>query len=236
MKAMAKRVNSLIVSTALLVVSASQCFASDENLSIDNVEHKNAALENEYKRLGKAWGGLDDAEVKRYLELKESPRGYFTPNLNPIMALGLEARTEAERMKYARMWDRLELENFNKIKAWYLAIQRVAAERPDQDVIRFSENPLKSDSVPHNGKSVKITLELDNCSSCMDSYHKYIEYLKNGEIETLELVFVNATKQDINKWAKAVNLPVRYNAERKLLVRVAKADEVSSRIPDIQYY
>ncbi|OBX34893.1 hypothetical protein A8U91_03956 [Halomonas elongata] len=49
-----------------------------------------------------AWG-LTDQEWSRYQKLKDRPRGTWSPDLDPITMLGIEARSEAERRHYAEL-------------------------------------------------------------------------------------------------------------------------------------
>lgn len=52
---------------------------------------------------------LTSEEWTRYELIMKGPRGYWSPNLDPLTALGVEARTEAERRRYAELQVRLEV-------------------------------------------------------------------------------------------------------------------------------
>lgn len=47
--------------------------------------------------------GLNSEEWQRYSTLLRGPRGLWTPTLDPIWVLGIHARTDDERRKYAEM-------------------------------------------------------------------------------------------------------------------------------------
>src|SRR5699024_3163996 len=49
-----------------------------------------------------AWG-LDEEELDRYEQLMQGSRGIWSPGLDPVTALGVEAKTEQERRRYAEM-------------------------------------------------------------------------------------------------------------------------------------
>jgi integrating conjugative element protein (TIGR03759 family) len=51
-------------------------------------------------RLAQRWG-LSQQEWQHYLELKLSERGIWSPTLDPLTTLGVEANSDAERRKYA---------------------------------------------------------------------------------------------------------------------------------------
>ena len=54
-----------------------------------------------------AWG-LTEREWSRFEEIQRGPRGYWSPNLDPLTALGVEARDDSERQRYAELQVRLE--------------------------------------------------------------------------------------------------------------------------------
>jgi len=52
--------------------------------------------------------GLSQDDYQRYQSLMSGPRGIQSPGLDPLSTLGIEARSEAERRKYAEKWVREE--------------------------------------------------------------------------------------------------------------------------------
>ena len=53
-------------------------------------------------RVATEWG-LQPQEWARYRELMDGPLGIYSPNLDPLSALGIEARTDEERRRYAEL-------------------------------------------------------------------------------------------------------------------------------------
>lgn len=87
--------------------------------------------------------GLSADEVQRAKALLRGPRANFSvPNLSPIEALGIHARTEAERRKYAEMFARAQHADTERVIAWMNAYQE-AMERlyPNDKVVDFSGSP-----------------------------------------------------------------------------------------------
>ena len=64
-------------------------------------------LQQSGSEAAKAWG-LTEQEWTRFEEIQRGLRGYWSPNLDPLTALGVEARDEAERQRYAELQVRLE--------------------------------------------------------------------------------------------------------------------------------
>lgn len=61
------------------------------------------------KAKASSWG-LSDKEWARYKKLKETSfRGVLTPDIDPITLLGVESKTDSERIRYAKMFNDLEI-------------------------------------------------------------------------------------------------------------------------------
>jgi len=58
--------------------------------------------------------GLSNSEYDRYLFLKESIRRVHSTNLDPVTTLGIKARNDAERRRYAELWVKQEYERTQK--------------------------------------------------------------------------------------------------------------------------
>ncbi|MBW8833153.1 MAG: hypothetical protein JF606_27990 [Burkholderiales bacterium] len=92
--------------------------------------------------LAQLWN-LSIPEVQRARILMQGPRGAFSsPQLTPIEALGIHARTEAERDRYARLFAQVTYDDTQRVLAWSRVaqgeLQRLAA---GQDVLNFDNVP-----------------------------------------------------------------------------------------------
>jgi len=87
--------------------------------------------------------GLNADEVQRAKALLRGPRASFSiPNLSPIEALGIHARSDAERRKYAELFARAQHADTERVLAWMYAYQE-AMQRlyPNERVIDFGGLP-----------------------------------------------------------------------------------------------
>jgi len=82
-------------------------------------EEKSQAARS-FEQLAKPWG-LTAAEWERFEALKQQPRGYWSPGLDPLTALGMEATTEAERQRYAELQVKLEVDRVERELAYQRA-------------------------------------------------------------------------------------------------------------------
>src|SRR5438552_2988613 len=83
------------------------------------------------EELAQIWN-LTIPEIRRARMLMQGPRGTFSsPQLSPIEALGIHARTDAEREHYARLFARISYEDTLRVLAWsrtaQAEVQRITA-------------------------------------------------------------------------------------------------------------
>lgn len=94
------------------------------------------------EELAQVWS-LTIPEIKRARMLMQGPRGTFSsPQLSPIEALGIHARSDGEREHYARLFARVSYEDTLRVLAWartaQAEVQRITAGQP---VLNFADAP-----------------------------------------------------------------------------------------------
>jgi hypothetical protein len=94
------------------------------------------------EELAQVWS-LTIPEVRRARMLMQGPRGAFSsPQLSPIEALGIHARTDAEREHYARLFARISYEDTLRVLAWSRSAQAEAQRlTAGQPVLNFADAP-----------------------------------------------------------------------------------------------
>ncbi|XLZ99974.1 TIGR03759 family integrating conjugative element protein [[Pseudomonas] boreopolis] len=65
--------------------------------------------------------GLRSEEWARYRELMQGPLGVYSPSLDPLTALGIEARSDEERRRYAELQVQVEARRVEKTLAYQRA-------------------------------------------------------------------------------------------------------------------
>lgn len=198
------------------------------------------------KLLAKNWN-LTDEEQKTYKEIMSSPRAYFTPNIdkNPLLALALEAKTPAERAKYADRWVKLQYENNLKVLAWSLETQE-AWTRNYPGVPRFvykdssaknlavsnqmkvfSNTPSLSDLMPPRAQ---LYIKSEDCSKCVNLFNKLYSMTKGGKYSGIDVHFVGGDTKSIIDWAVKNKLdPAEVNDSQ--LVTLNISEKVFENLP-----
>ncbi|WP_434562881.1 TIGR03759 family integrating conjugative element protein [Pseudomonas sp. Z4-20] len=68
---------------------------------------QSAPLGRSHSEQATSWG-LTEQEWTRFEQIQAGPRGFWSPNLDPLTALGVEAETDQERQRYAELQVALE--------------------------------------------------------------------------------------------------------------------------------
>jgi integrating conjugative element protein (TIGR03759 family) len=150
--------------------------------------------------------GLTDEEVARYNRIMEGPRGNWTPNLDPIQVLGINAQTEAERRIYAERQAQIEHDRILR-ERHYEEVYLMAWHRlyPNEQLYKMpppiTQNPQQAD--PYR-KIVKVVLPCDPESPC---FKRISPDLKNAAARPVDLYFFGMKSvDDIQAWAHTVGI------------------------------
>ncbi len=114
---------SVALLTTLVIATASPAFAQSASVTASQTvptrtqDSANAALD---ERLARDWG-LKPDEWARYRQLMQGPLGTYSPNLDPLTALGIEARSSDEQRRYAELQVQAEAKRVEKLLAYQRA-------------------------------------------------------------------------------------------------------------------
>ncbi|WP_075259867.1 TIGR03759 family integrating conjugative element protein [Herbaspirillum camelliae] len=109
--------------------------------------------------------GLRAEEWARYRQLMQGPLGVYSPSLDPLTALGIEARSDEERNRYAELQVQAEARRVDKTlayqRAYDAAWQRLFPGQP-----RVSLPSPQAPSVGHTGAGRTAVFIKADCTSC----------------------------------------------------------------------
>jgi integrating conjugative element protein (TIGR03759 family) len=105
---------------------------------------KTSVLSDSERARARTWN-LSEMEWRRYRELMQGIRGSISPEtISPIEVLGIHARDEAERQRFAEAWARAMREDVDRILAFQHAYD-AAGKRlyPNEPLIDIDRLPVK---------------------------------------------------------------------------------------------
>jgi len=152
-------------------------------------------------RLAKEWGLRDD-EFARYRELMEGPLGIYSPNLDPLSVLGVEARTDDERRRYAELQVQAEARRIEKLLAYQRAYDEAWRRlNPDMPRVNLPDDAPRAAAVHGSGRMAVFVK--DGCVAC----EQVVQRLQASGAE-FDLYMVGSRRDDarIRDWAKRARI------------------------------
>ncbi|OLU25500.1 integrating conjugative element protein [Pseudomonas sp. PA15(2017)] len=161
----------------------------------------------------KAWN-LDESEWRQYKQIQAGPRGIWSPGLDPITSLGLNAETDAQRRRYAELLVRIEKQRVEQ----ELAFQReydAAWIRlyPDLLPIASSTTNLTQPIQPDMTTGRLLVFVSPSCSSCEEAV---ATLLTAGTDFDLFIVGTSNDDQVIRRWAQDAGIPPEQVRSRQI--------------------
>ena len=162
------------------------------------IQGLNQASSNEEQ--AREWG-LTSQEFSRYQTLMQGPRGVYSPGLDPLTTLGIEARSAKERRRYAELQVQAERQRVNKELAYQRAYDEANARMfPGEKVIQISSPSagLNGSKPALQGDGRLAIFVKDDCPPCIAKVQDL-----QAQRRAFDLYFVGSQGEDehIRRWA-----------------------------------
>lgn len=142
---------------------------------------------------------LSDAEWQQYKEAKAGPRGIWSPNLDPLTTLGISARTDQERRRYAELLVRQERQRVEGEIAFQKAYDEAFA-RLTPNLLPVGSGAQSQATVPTGNARLTVFVS-DQCAPCNSTVERLI---KQGTSLDIYMVGSKGDDKTIRAWAKSV--------------------------------
>ena len=147
-----------------------------------------------------SWG-LTEQEWTRFEQIQAGPRGFWSPHLDPLTALGVEAQTDQERQRYAELQVALEAKRAERELAYQNAYTAAWAKLfpgllPIQGMA--SPSPASSAVMPRQALFVE-----DHCPACTAEAQR----LQNSDT-AFDIYLVGSQGEDerVRSWARQADI------------------------------
>lgn len=141
--------------------------------------------------------GLQANEWVRYRELMQGPLGIYAPHLDPLTALGIEARSDEERTRYAELQVRAEARRVEKLLTYQRAYD-AAWQRLAPDLQRVTLEDAKEAEEARLSVFVKA-----DCPPCLERVR---QLQAQGRAFDLYLVDSKGDDARLRRWARQARL------------------------------
>lgn len=145
--------------------------------------------------------GLTETDVDKYKLIMQGPRGVFSPDIAPPLALALEESNYAEKTRYLTIYVKLEYDRTRKDLETSRMYDRIFKELYDKPVIDnsiFFKN--KNEYIK---PSDRFVIFIDSrCKDCKGKLLMGLMKSANFPKNPTDIYVMNlASKQDLHKWA-----------------------------------
>ncbi len=161
---------------------------------------QSSPLEHSHSARAASWG-LTEQEWSRFEQIHAGPRGIWSPNLDPLTALGVEAETDQERQRYAELQVRLEAKRAEHELAYQNAYTAAWAKLfPGQLPIQgmASPSPASSSVAPRPALFVE-----DQCQPCIAEAQRL---QSNDTAFDIYLVGSQGEDERVRSWARQADI------------------------------
>jgi integrating conjugative element protein (TIGR03759 family) len=193
------------IAPALILLLISSLAQGAPALSSDNrpSRERPMAIERAAEQYARDWG-LTGEEWTRYRNLMQGPLGVYSPNIDPLTALGIEARSDQERQRYAELQVAAEAQRVEKLLAYQRAYdhawQRLHADMPR--VILPDAGPAFSPVVPAASGRLALFVQ-DTCPACDQTA---LKLQAAGLAFDIYVVDSDADDARIRAWAQRIGI------------------------------
>jgi integrating conjugative element protein (TIGR03759 family) len=148
---------------------------------------------------------LSEVEWQRYQQLMQGIRGSISPlTISPIEVLGIHARDEVERQRYAEIWARIMYEDAGRIlafqQAYDAAVKRLYPNQPLIDISRLPGNSAERTEFQSTDRLLFFTRP--DCPACDLILRKLLKRI--DQIDGLDIYLSDVPQGDdsaVRDWA-----------------------------------
>ncbi|MGH8612232.1 MAG: TIGR03759 family integrating conjugative element protein [Gammaproteobacteria bacterium] len=157
--------------------------------------------------------GLTLKDWSRYQRLMQGPRGIWTPNLDPVTALGVHAESDPERRRYAEILVRIERERWERELAFEKIVQQVKHELYPNEPLLDPERvkaliEARTREPPYRAGDrllLFVNLECHACDRLAQHLASEVQSLPGLQLDVFAVGRVR--DEDIQGWAAKLKLP-----------------------------
>ena len=212
----------ILIAAVAVLISGLQ---TAEAQSVDGLDQTATELtdskQTELQARADQWG-LNETEYQRYLELMTGPRGSLSdPTITPIEVLGIEARSMAEREKYAELYVEMMARETDKALAFTRTVH-ATWQRTHGDVKVLDHGRINASREAFGSRYSALPIGLKrpgrlmiftrlDCAPCRSDVTGALGKVDAGKFVGADIYFIDLDQGSdaaIRQWAQGLNLPL----------------------------
>lgn len=188
-----------------------------------------------FEEKAEMWG-ISTEDYVRYTEIMEGPLKHWNPNVDPVMALGIFARTEAEKLRFAEIYAQQEYRLVGQAQAFERAYRAAfhrlypdarmvtpelmssyyeqQARKKGKPVIDFSTNTLL------DGDRVLYFVDVD-CNTCQEDITQLQSLVRKNRALYVDFYILNIKQEDeARRWASTHGIDVAFVKQSRITINI----------------
>ncbi len=219
------RVLRLPLAVAMFSIVGMGIVQAQSSSVLQEISVNETAVNNSLRADAKAWG-LNEQELDRYEQLMDGARGIWSPNLDPVTALGIEAETEQERRRYAELLVEVEKARVERELAFQRAYDEAWARLYPNDM---PINPFLANDDGSQGSvsffpesrafgvnqvsRLSVHVAAEGCVSCGETIGRLLD---SGVPMDIFVIDTDGNDNLIRSWAREQSIPVSRVQSREI--------------------
>ena len=222
-----------VVATELANTQVKQTGQGDSSIEVNSLSATDLAR-------ARLWD-LSETEWRRYQQLMQGIRGSISPStISPIEVLGIHARDEAERQRYAEAWARALHEDVDRILAFQRAYD-AAGKRlyPNEPLIDVGQLPVKAEATSVFQSTDRLLFfARPACPVCDALMNKLLKRI--DEVSGLDIYLLGLAPGDdaaVRAWASTHRIDPEWVRSRRVTLNhdAGALDTLTSGQGDVPY-
>jgi len=198
--------SKLVRSVLLTFLSSGVALAGETRTNLTLSTHQ-SLNEVEAVEIAAKWG-LTKREWREYEEIMAGKRGLWSPGIDPISALGINALTADERRHFANIYVEAEFERVEKELAFQRAVNASWQQLyPNTPRISKQTRSVSGGAIVRYG--IVVSMSCGGCQEVLDRHFTILEQRKN--LEGIDIYVVGSGEDDgrLRDWVKRHKLPLK---------------------------
>ncbi|MCK7657657.1 MULTISPECIES: hypothetical protein [Shewanella] len=222
-------VNSSNQSTVITSTNAGE---AEQTFDFDGIK---IALTEQEKVLARGFKLTEDEFAQYKYIMNYTPRGFWTPGIDPVTALAASAKTESERRHFVTIAHELKKERDSlQMQMWLTAIDVEKRENPNSNRWK-SNSEIKfgfADELPTGKQSLtSVFLDPKQCKTSNDCIG-FVKNLLSGNSKwnKTDFYFMGASPNDVSQFVVGVGIDVSKIKAGDISINIDKGEYAASGI------
>lgn len=210
------------------LIVATHTALAQQSMTQESLGVEESSVRDTLRAEAREWG-LTDQEWERYETLMEGSRGIWSPDLDPLTALGVEARSDQERRRYAELLVEVEKARVESElafqqaydEAWQRLYPNELPIAPFLEATQGQVGVFADSSTQTHASRLSVHVAARDCGECDAAV---AQLLDSGVPMDVFVIDSDGDDGVIRQWARERSIPVSRVQAREITLNHGQID------------